>query len=495
MSTPSSNAFKTTIGGKTYFVSITLMNDQEDMVMLSRNALRLLEIEDNVFNPFHTGSIIITNDFNVIENSMMPYVFLGNGRDILNIHIELEGVPTENIPEYTINQQCVVIECNEVMYQNSLCKKIDFVDIKQYMLNEQYSSALSIKSSQSAVGVNSYLLLNAENSQTTGQLIKQIINEVYGNAANDFSLFEVDATGKPIFDEEGCLPINVTPYGNMSYGYFLQYVIQMHSHKGSPCILDYDRFTKKFKLISIKRLMEESTTRYNEVLKFPDPQQIDDKLPDSTKYNIDYLMVELPNPESSIMEFYTHAPAAKYGIDFYTSEAISSYSRSTGTFSYNLNSLNTEGFTKQYEELFVDPFKPLLSKYKLSPSFYTPSNAKFNNKKTIDVVGSLPVALTEKHFINIKMTSLLYMNHIYKFKLMGNTRRHSMSFVDVMKKSLKRGQEPSKWDYNTLGRHFVTSVKHIFTHDTYYNEIETVKPYRLSKSANVLTAIGDFLKL
>ena len=230
------------------------------------------------------------------------------------------------------------------------------------------------------------------------------------------------------------------------------------------------------------------------MLKFQDSKQIDELELHPTTYNIEYPILELPDPESSIIEFYTQAPAAKYGIDFYTSEAISSYSRSTGTFSYNLNTLGVDNFTKQYTELFVTPFEPLLKGYQLSPSFYTPSNGNINKKKTIDVIGSLPVALTEKHFTNIKMTSLLYMNHTYKFKLLGNTRRHSMCFVDVSKKSLMRDEEPSKWDYNTLGRHFVTSVKHVFTHDTYYNEIETIKPYRLSKATNLANTIANLIK-
>ena len=91
---------------------------------------------------------------------------------------------------------------------------------------------------------------------------------------------------------------------------------------------------------------------------------------------------------------------------------------------------------------------------------------------------------------------LLYLNgHTYQFKLEGLTHRQSMTFIDVVKNSDNPDvNNPTKWDYNHLGRHLITSVKHIFTQDTYMNEIETIKPYALRSKDNNNQSIKDFLK-
>jgi hypothetical protein len=71
-----------------------------------------------------------------------------------------------------------------------------------------------------------------------------------------------------------------------------------------------------------------------------------------------------------------------------------------------------------------------------------------------------------------------------------------MSFIDVVKtaENTDGGYKATKWDMNTLGRHLVTSVKHIFSINTYHNEIETIKPYRLVDKDDGEMSLEDFLK-
>ena len=47
---------------------------------------------------------------------------------------------------------------------------------------------------------------------------------------------------------------------------------------------------------------------------------------------------------------------------------------------------------------------------------------------------------------------------------------------------------------NVLGRHFITSVKHVFEFNTYRNEIETIKPYRLVDGDENGTKLEEFLQ-
>ena len=152
---------------------------------------------------------------------------------------------------------------------------------------------------------------------------------------------------------------------------------------------------------------------------------------------------------------------------------------------------------KDFYELFVKPFdnqffKEGNQKFEVFPNFYPNPNKKKNYNS---FKGNLSPELDEKKFLNQKMSSLLYMNNVYQFKLMGKTHRKSLSFVDVVKSAEnKNGKyEATKWDMNNLGRHLITKVKHIFTFDRYTNEIETIKPYRFVDGNENGTTLQDFL--
>jgi hypothetical protein len=76
-----------------------------------------------------------------------------------------------------------------------------------------------------------------------------------------------------------------------------------------------------------------------------------------------------------------------------------------------------------------------------------------------------------------------------------------MAFIDVVKTAENSNGSfvANKWDRNNLGRHLITKVKHIFTFDTYLNEIETIKPYRLldeneDNQSSTPNTLNNFLK-
>ena len=81
-------AFQAVFGDKDYTVKIAMFNSEGDVIVLKKNAVRMLEIDDNIFNPFHSGTILLTNDYNILENGKTPYVFLGNGSDMLYLDIQ-----------------------------------------------------------------------------------------------------------------------------------------------------------------------------------------------------------------------------------------------------------------------------------------------------------------------------------------------------------------------------------------------------------------------
>ena len=498
-------------GNEEYSFSICLYNNEGYVMFLQKNTVLHLEITDNIFNPFHSAVIVIANDQNVIEKAPEPYVFLGNGRDIVDLEIipiysgnfDKDAKDERNRENLGLKFQFVVIESVEMTSNGTACKKLTLVEYAQYMLSENICNIFGL---QKAGGLASnYLETNTGNGKSTGEVIRSIIHAVYNDNQPTDDLFYVDPeTKEKVFDDESDTIVTLNPYGTISYAEVLNYVLSFHSYKKSPCILQFDRHQKKFQLISLQRLFTDHTKHVIEKLKFPSLSKEKSENSNDTgkpeKSAIVWDTFPVTFEESKINEFYINSPTAKYNINLSGNSSLLSNSRSYKSMIFNLTTLNSESFMKTYYDLFVVPFKNIFKEnsgknLEAFPNFYPNPNKKNNYN---DFKGYLSPNLDEKKFLNQKLSSLLYLNNIYQFKLTGKTHRKSLAFIDVTKTAENKNGKyiPTKWDLNTLGRHLITNVKHIFTFNTYYNEIETIKSYRLvdgSDSNNI--KIEDFLKL
>jgi hypothetical protein len=225
-------------------------------------------------------------------------------------------------------------------------------------------------------------------------------------------------------------------------------------------------------LISLQKLFEQHEKYTTEVLTYGDARQSDESKP---SINFESCPVHFGH-ESQIDRFKVIEPSASFGLTHFCNEAVSSFSRAAGTFTYDMKSLSKDKFLNTYAQMFVEPFKKLFSSNSVVSNF---SNQSLKNNTWVDTSHTQPAAVGEAERMNSKLASLLYMNYTYLISLPGNTGRQSRTFVDVYKQAQDTGQSTSKDDLNKLGRHLVTSVSHIFTQDKYTNQLETVKPYKL----------------
>jgi len=498
-------------GNEEFSFSICLYNNEGYVMFLQRNTVLHLEITDNLFNPFHSAVIVIANDQNVLEKAPEPYVFLGNGRDIVDLEIipihtgdfDKDSKNEKNKENLGLKFQFVIIECEDMVSNGTTCKKLTLVEYAQYMLSENIYNIFSHQKAGGSGG--NYMETNAGNGKSTGEVIKAIIYAVYNDSQPTDDLFYVDPdTKEKVFDIEGDSTVSLNPYGVISYAEVLNYVLSFHSHKQSPCILQFDRYQKKFQLVSLQRLFNDHKKFVIEKLKFPSPSKEksdagnDDGNPERSAIIWDTFPITFE--ESKIVQFYVSSPTSKYNVDLAGNSGILSNSRSFKSMVFDLTTLNSESFMKTYYDLFVAPFKETFKgnagkNLEAFPNFYPNPNKK-NNYNTHK--GYLSPALDEKKFLNQKLSALLYLNNVYQFKLIGKSHRKSLAFIDVTKTAESKNGKyvPTKWDLNTLGRHLITNVKHVFTFDAYYNEIETIKSYRLvdGKDSNNVS-LADFLKL
>jgi hypothetical protein len=506
-------AFYAKYGTQEYYFYLALYNDLGYQIFLQRNSMLYLEIDDNIFNPFHSATMIITHDMQVLEKVSKPYVFLGNGRDIVDIEIRQiqsgnfdKDIKNEKIKEFlSLKFQFVVVECNDIIYNNNLCKKLVLVEYSQYMMSENICNIFDI--GKSGGNQQNYIETIGGNSVNTLDAINSILATVHqkndGTKLAKEELYCYDDTGNPIFEGDKDLKVFLNPHGPMSYMEILNYILSFHSYEQSPCVLQFDRYQKKYKLISLKTLCKQNKDHCIETLVFPSQSETMYTVERNIGVNnspIKWDIFPISTDESRINEFYVSPPTTKYNVMLSGNSAILSNARSFKTMIFDTLTLNSKNFLNNFIELFVNPFKEVFAKngYDLYPNFYPNPNKK-NNYNTYK--GYLAPELDQKRFLNQKMKSLLYLNNVYNFKLLGKTHRKSMAFVDVIKFTEDDlNNKPTEWDRNTLGRHFITKVKHIFTFDRYSNEIETIKPYKLvdksgSGVGEVKRSIENLLKL
>ena len=286
-------------------------------------------------------------------------------------------------------------------------------------------------------------------------------------------------------DINGNNKINLRVYDNTPWNQILTYVVNAHTDEtGSPCILQFSRGEKKFELFSLAKLFNNHNVATNKVetLIFPGTDT-------NAKLNVNFDYCPAIFTESKINEFFTEAPTASFAIDLLANEHLASFSRQNNAFIYDTRASSKVKVIELFNNLFCRPFNGLFKGYTLLPNFYT--NAEDGNTNF-----SSTGRCHDEHkqtAINQKLKSLLFLGYVYKFKLNGNSNRTSNKFCDVIRADLDNNLdgEPSKWDMNTLGRHYITTVRHIFTQDTYVNEVETIKSYRLSTKKG--TSILDLL--
>ena len=189
-------------GNEEYSFSVCLYNNEGNVIFLQKNAILHLEIDDNMFNPFHSAVIVIADDQNVLQKAPEPYVFLGNGRDIVDLEIipiysgnfDKDSKDEKNKENLGLKFQFVVIDCEEMLSNGTMAKKLTLVEYSQYMLAENICNIFAIQKAGGTGG--NYMETNGGNAKSTGEVIKSILNAVYNNGNNDDSLLYVDEQTK-----------------------------------------------------------------------------------------------------------------------------------------------------------------------------------------------------------------------------------------------------------------------------------------------------------
>ena len=490
--------FGTVIYNKTvYEFQVMLINPEQNIFLFRNSGIKNLTISDTIDSYFQQGTIVVKNDFDLLErptqesgssgaasvNNTKPvnYLFRGDSRDILRISItpKLDQSAIAQSSEalktmMSIIYDFVVYNVEEIPGGTSTekYKKLYFWDIYHQILLEK-----KLNFSTAKLPKNTYKNNNeVPGAVSTGAAIQELLKATFPVSEGYIPTFgKFDTGGTDIFFS--------SPAGYSAHD-CLMYLMDRHvsvpANNYDKCILSIERYPKQWSLISMK---EHFDAAYNATNDAGGPLFLERLLIGGFKDN---------DPEQNTKNISRTPSNSVYISDVGT---INSYSyvsapgeltqnkvRTTVAHSYNFKNktfysdIGSNSFTAQqgiYQKNYVNNMQGDNG----SPSSNLIGNTYRLNNLNIENLYSTSSNSKEQRFgvgRNKSLTAAIYLNNTISLTLPGATYRQTGKFIAVERTD---ALDNSKFDDKLLGIYLIVSVNHIFSETNYTNEIVAVKTY------------------
>jgi len=489
---PASNPTTTIIGNKEYTLNITLFNEMPIMdndgnianstvegIALNKNAILLLVINDNIFNPFSEATLIL-NSVEVYEKSSdEKFSFRGNGRDLVyiefmsNLESDTTVAPSEEVKQILMMSHAfIVTECCDIQYDKRKAKKLKLVEAFQYYLNEKKCAFNTGNNSNSTDS-------NKDRSIFTGDIIQSLL---FDCLKRDYNISVDNLIDTKKFDR-GKQQMFLSFSGDVNFSDAINYIRNYHSCEdpyNDYGILNYGRYIKKFTFESLGKIFKEHSESDKghgiETLFFNDTINQNTKSGDIIKYPYYSTILR----ESAILTFNINNPSSNSSSDFLVNVANISTGKPVNTYIIDLKIGNTKNIIEKFTKLYIDPFKLMYDNVELEPNFdLNVSKLKKQSKIYQNKKNDEPRDVSAATINQTQIGAFLFLQNTYSIELEGFTSRQSGKFIDVVNNGTQDIGGTSRWDKYHIGIHFITYVKHIITQDRYTNVVETIKPYRI----------------
>lgn len=426
------------INGDDYEGEFILTNDDSDEeIKFSKSAVKGLELEENLFQPFTNATIFINNPFDFIEKRVS---LRGDGKDKFSFSLKLKDAPEEEKLTYTfiVNNE-VNITDKDTRAQNY--KAYHLLDDKFFALNKRipYSTKYSGK---------------------VGDIIKRILKEVIDEEIIDEDNWE---DGDNTID---LLPEYIIPTIGYKYSDLVLYLLQMYYFKDEDLhvrgLLRFDRSKGKYSLTPVSKIYANNKDLTIEAFGVGDLVTN----PKTNKNN--------PPPNATVNQ-YTNAlhntdvstPMVQYSNEYFVNGVVSGFDPILGV--HSLREVRVKDLKEKWKSKFVDVFSCVGGKPK--PFLVLNKEKKEESFK----VFSFPFNLSKcVNLIEAEMTSnFSFYNLQLNISNIGNTKREAGKFIDIYKPATDDGEV----DRKILGRWLITKVSHSFVGDSYTNTFKCAKSY------------------
>jgi hypothetical protein len=506
---------KTQLNGNLYVYCFVLANDKGESIQLQNKYVHALTVYDNITDIFCSGTILIDNTNNLIENFYKPKIFPGmtetdrpvsfklNGNDYDMLFVKIKP-KAEDATSMLMEQKRYPDALWDFTYAFNIFDTVerDFPGTidkksKQFMLRDVKESILSNTNLQWSVSemLKELDLTKAEIGQVsntrksvyTGLAIKSIIKKTFEKRKylkkkieNKFTK-DWDRGGSKIFHSnlqnqsamdciETCLDSTISDKD--SDNCFLKYERVDGKTTGIWALRSIsDYFSKAFKT-GAKKLPGEF---HIDIM----PTSTNDGEQKSLQFGI--IAGGTRKPFNIKMDFAEFKGMKNFSYDATAScdsmcqiisQSVINYNSSSKAWNVNMEDHHIDQIIKDGKELMGKKMKTKKNK----PNINIPVN---DFKKTNQALSSVYTHATDKNSQlavgrNKVLRDALYFSPSIKFELAGLTYRRSGRFMSLI---CTQGMPDTSFNDIFQGEWFITQVQHIFTGGNYRNAIQAVKVY------------------
>ena len=449
--------------------------DPTNKIRLTKSAIVNLDIQENLFEPFCSGSITINNPFDYLEDN---HYTTGNGDDYL--HMELCNWKERLIdPNLSLKYTFVITD-----ESNSVSKSDRSNNFKTYRLLDKNYARLNEQIPYGKTYPTNAMIETGDIS--VGACIKQVLIDALGpdvigpqwhNGSHNIG----EPNGQfPALQEYISSPLN------WRYSDLLKYLLQINYSLGGEgqtlpvqCILYFDRTIQKYSLDPIDAIFKDNGALTIEAFGLGDlTGNIDEQTQASgkdgerwgtNKNNPKDSKIPVNVNEGMLKNTNVTTPMISYGDEFFVDYSTGFYDQQTGAGGQIQTSL--EDIVPEWQQAFVDVFKLVGG----TPQPFVPYN-KIRGK----TVKTMVCPFEKDQIQNIAkaqmVSNLTFLNLQLTIDNPGGTNRQPGTFIDLFKLIGPKDTE-SFSDGKVLGRWFVTKVHHRFFKDSYENVMQCVKTY------------------
>ena len=493
--------FNAIFNSSKYQFKINLISNDGRSQELKPGVVRQLVISDDFLNFYTSGYIVVDNTFDVIErntsenkqNNNRGFIFKGDSRDFLSIDI-MPNLNEGPFARSSIDEQAKQIfklQTNYSIYNSEdisgdtpgqKFKKLHFWDVYYELLLEKNAYFSTANSALVPSGVN---ILNADNAERgiyTGDALKQFLSEFF-NPDEGYSL----TTGS-IFDR-GDSKIFFSSPANYKGIDVLEYLVNRHvssqNNNYDPAFLRLDKGTSVFTFESLKSIFSKALNidngklgigeYYLETFKIGEFSDVQNMV-SVTKSTFTPPNALFFQKIGTVNNFSADFMAGQYSQQNITNNIMHAYEYDSKTFSIDEDRNTLTNVMSVYSDNYVQPFNNPGTNSAFAnflPGSYRESVKNSNNQFTVLTDPNQRLAFGRNRAIN----NLVFHNNSVLFRVPGSTHREAGKFIGLDRDG---NFETTDFDNKVLGIYFIIEVKHIFSGDTYQNELRCIKTYNFS---------------
>lgn len=479
------------INGNEYIYELIMFNG-DIAIRIPNRMIHNLTIIDSIYAVFHHGFLVVKNEANTLENfttetdsfqgtSIRGSSMMSKGNvvgDLIIVKIKPKLPPFNNDSlandDWSLSFMFSVYEEDE-MYDPTSTDKLKiyrFLDVRSDILNNNYLpwSTADVLAKEKQSNFNISQLGNQARAVKTGLGIRDIIETTLVDFENKFDP-DWDNGATSIFYSK---PMNVARYES------IEYLLDTHIsiRDNDNCFLKFERNgvwsllpVQKYFQNALKkdaRLPGDFTIDIFHLHNQNHTEDVASKIPPKSKNAYD---VRIPLEEFTGLFNYGFANIAnRDSTKELVTTPVHTYMTSQKQFAIDFTDNTIDDIQQQFQDMYIKHMhgEPAMNNIPVNP-------AKQQNVLYNPIYSNYDTGIQRlKEGRNRVFQKALAFSHGLTFNLEGFTIRRSGRFISVV----NSGQFPDTAFQNVIqGEWFITQVAHIFTGNTYRNDITCIKPY------------------